>query len=147
MWEYENCTKFIKINLTTTIHIAMMALEQNGNGDTGEGCGVLITRETDVALRVLRALSEGEQLTAGDISEQQMVPKPFAYKIIKKLSKAGFVRITRGADGGCRLAVGLDKVTLYDHRLHGAGLFLPLAGSPRRLHGSLPAGACTAKAA
>ena len=43
-----------------------------------------------------------------------MVPKPFAYKIIKKLSKAGFVRITRGADGGCRLAVGLDKVTLYD---------------------------------
>ena len=68
----------------------MMALEQNGNGDTGEGCGVLITRETDYALRVLRALSEGEQLTAGDISEQQMVPKPFAYKIIKKLSKAGF---------------------------------------------------------
>lgn len=114
MWEYENCTKFIKINLTTTIHIAMMALEQNGNGDTEEGCGVLITRETDYALRVLRALSEGEQLTAGDISEQQMVPKPFAYKIIKKLSKAGFVRITRGADGGCRLAVGLDKVTLYD---------------------------------
>ena len=47
----------------------------------------------------------GEQLTAGDISEQQMVPKPFAYKIIKKLSKAGFVRINRGADGGCRLAV------------------------------------------
>lgn len=75
---------------------------------------MLITRETDYALRVLRALSEGEQLTAGDISEQQMVPKPFAYKIIKKLSKAGFVRITRGADGGCRLAVGLDKVTLYD---------------------------------
>lgn len=119
---------------------------------------MLITRETDYALRVLRALSEGEQLTAGDISEQQMVPKPFAYKIIKKLSKAGFVRITRGADGGCRLAVGLDKVTLYDLMAameedsaviawHGAGLFLPLAGSPRRLHGSLPAGACTAKAA
>lgn len=75
---------------------------------------MLITRETDYALRVLRALSEGEQLTAGDISASQQVPKQFAYKIIKKLGKAGLVSIARGADGGCRLAADLDKVTLYD---------------------------------
>ena len=63
---------------------------------------MLITRETDYALRVLRALSDGEQHTAGEISSTQLVPKQFAYKIIKKL------------DGGCRLAADLGKVTLYD---------------------------------
>ena len=133
MWEYENCTKFIKINLTTTIHIAMMALEQNGNGDTGEGCGVLITRETDYALRVLRALSEGEQLTAGDISEQQMVPKPCAYKIIKKVTlydlmvameedsaviacmEPGYSCPWREAHGGCMVHCRLG---LVQQRLH-----------------------------
>ena len=46
---------------------------------------MLITRETDYALRVLRALSDGEQHTAGEISSTQLVPKQFAYKIIKKL--------------------------------------------------------------
>ena len=75
---------------------------------------MLITRETDYALRVLRALVDGEQLTAGEISRNELVPKQFAYKIIKKLSKAGMVSISRGAGGGCRLAADLNKVTLYD---------------------------------
>lgn len=75
---------------------------------------MLITRETDYALRVLRALSDGEQRTAGDISAGQLVPKQFAYKIIKKLAKAGMVSIARGADGGCRLRADLRKTTLYD---------------------------------
>lgn len=75
---------------------------------------MLITRETDYALRVLRALAGGEQLTAGEIAESELVPKQFAYKIIKKLSKAGMVSITRGADGGCRLAADLSRVTLSD---------------------------------
>lgn len=75
---------------------------------------MLITRETDYALRVLRALSEGEQLTAGDIAVSQQVPKQFAYKIIKKLGKGGLVAIARGADGGCRLTADLEKVTLRD---------------------------------
>lgn len=75
---------------------------------------MLITRETDYALRVLRALSDGEQRTAGEIADSQLVPKQFAYKIIKKLGKGGLVSITRGVDGGCRLATDLRKVTLYD---------------------------------
>ena len=75
---------------------------------------MLITRETDYALRVLRALSDGEQHTAGEISSTQLVPKQFAYKIIKKLDKGGLVSIARGVDGGCRLAADLRKVTLYD---------------------------------
>lgn len=75
---------------------------------------MLITRETDYALRILRALAGGEQLTAGSIAESQMVPKQFSYKIIKKLSRAGMVSITRGVEGGCRLSADLEKTTLLD---------------------------------
>ncbi len=78
------------------------------------GAALLITRETDYALRILRALSEGELLTAGDISEKEGVPQQFAYKILKKLEKADLVQIVRGAGGGCRLAAKLEGVTLFD---------------------------------
>lgn len=43
-----------------------------------------------------------------------MVPQQFAYKIIKKLSRAGLVQITRGAEGGCQLSADLTKVSLHD---------------------------------
>lgn len=75
---------------------------------------MLITRETDYALRILQSLLNGEKKSVGEISEQELIPQQFAYKIIKKLSQAGFVQILRGADGGCRLACDLDKVSLFD---------------------------------
>ena len=75
---------------------------------------MLITRETDYALRILRALSGGAQLTAGEISEQELVPHHFAYKILKKMNRAHLVHVSRGADGGCRLEADLHTVTLYD---------------------------------
>ena len=61
---------------------------------------MLITRETDYALRILQSLLNGEKKSVGEISEQELIPQQFAYKIIKKLSQAGFVQILRGADGG-----------------------------------------------
>ncbi len=74
---------------------------------------MLITKETDYALRILRALANGEQLTATALAEGEQVPKQFAYKILKKLEKAGFVRILRGAEGGCFLTANLRQTTLY----------------------------------
>jgi len=79
-----------------------------------EGTNLLITRETDYALRILRALSEGEQVTTADICKRELLPQQFAYKILKKLERAGLVRIARGTDGGCRLIADLKKVSLYD---------------------------------
>lgn len=73
-----------------------------------------MTRESDYAVRILRALDCGKKMTVAQICEAENVPVPFAYKILKKLSKSGFVSIFRGADGGCRLAVDLDEVSLYD---------------------------------
>ena len=75
---------------------------------------LLLTRETDYALRVLRGLMDGEQRAVGELSQKQMIPQQFAYKIVKKLSRAGLVQVSRGADGGCRLRADLNKVSLYD---------------------------------
>ena len=75
---------------------------------------MIITRETDYALRILRALMDGQLHTVGELARGELLPQPFAYKIIKKLCKAGLVQITRGAAGGCRLSADLSQVTLYD---------------------------------
>lgn len=73
---------------------------------------MLITRETDYALRILRALAHGEQRTTAQLAQSEQIPHQFAYKILKKLQKGGIVRIQRGSDGGCILAVELDQLTL-----------------------------------
>ena len=49
---------------------------------------MLITRETDYALRILRALAPGSCLTVGEIAEKESLPHKFTYKIMKKLEKA-----------------------------------------------------------
>jgi len=75
---------------------------------------MLITRETDYALRILHSLLDGEKKSVGDISKAEFIPQQFAYKIMKKLSQAGLVEITRGVDGGCRLSSQLENTSLYD---------------------------------
>ncbi len=75
---------------------------------------MVITRETDYALRILRILLDDDLHTVGEIASAEMIPQPFAYKIIKKLSKAGIIQVVRGAAGGCRLAADLSQRSLYD---------------------------------
>ena len=75
---------------------------------------MIITRETDYALRILRALADEEQHTVGELARQELIPQQFAYKILKKLTKAGLVQTFRGVDGGCRLTADLAETTLYD---------------------------------
>ena len=75
---------------------------------------MLITRETDYALRILRTLTDGQRHTMKTLCEAEQVPQQFAYKIIKKLAQGGLVQNTRGVDGGCQLIADLRKVSLYD---------------------------------
>ena len=49
-----------------------------------------------------------------EAAERELVPQSFAHKILKKLARAGFVEVARGAEGGCRLSAELNRVTLYD---------------------------------
>lgn len=44
---------------------------------------------------------------------KELLPKQFAYKILKRLQKAGVVEILRGVEGGFRLVADLKKMTLY----------------------------------
>lgn len=74
---------------------------------------MLITKETDYALRILRALADEERVTAPQLSQAEQIPQQFAYKILKKLQKGGLIRILRGADGGCTLAGQLEQVSLF----------------------------------
>lgn len=75
---------------------------------------MIITRETDYALRILRALLDGDLHPLGQIAQDEGLPQSFAYKIIKKLDKAGLISIVRGTAGGCRLSADLSQTTLYD---------------------------------
>ncbi|MCI1951577.1 MAG: Rrf2 family transcriptional regulator [Clostridiales bacterium] len=74
---------------------------------------LLITKETDYALRILRALAKSNRLTTTELSTNEQIPQNFAYKILKKLQKAGFVEIARGTGGGCALTSDLNSITLY----------------------------------
>ena len=75
---------------------------------------MLVTRETDYAIRALRALAEGKKKTLAEICKEEAVPQQFGYKILKKLSKAGYVVIKRGKVGGYTIAKDFSDKTLFD---------------------------------
>ncbi len=56
---------------------------------------MLITKETDYALRILRALADGRRLTTAQLAQNEQIPQQFAYKILKKLQRGGLVRILK----------------------------------------------------
>lgn len=75
---------------------------------------MLITRECDYAVRAVRALADHEKKTVKQICEAEHIPLPYAYKILKKLEKAGIVQGTRGASGGYVLCKNLESFSLLD---------------------------------
>lgn len=75
---------------------------------------MLITKETDYALRMLRVLLDGNKHSAADISETELIPMHFAYQILRKLSAGRLVQVSRGASGGCELSCDIDETSLYD---------------------------------
>lgn len=75
---------------------------------------MLVTREMDYMLRILRALYQTEQMSAAAISAQEQVPKATALKLLKKLHAAGLVDSRRGVGGGYLLRVSCRQLTLYE---------------------------------
>ena len=75
---------------------------------------MIITKETDYALRILRVLLDGEKHSVAEMSETELIPNQFAYQILRKLSAGKLVRGRRGALGGCELSGDLDATSLYD---------------------------------
>ncbi|MCL2392422.1 MAG: Rrf2 family transcriptional regulator [Oscillospiraceae bacterium] len=75
---------------------------------------MFLTRECDYGLRIIRALAGGEKATAEEICKAETIPSQFAYKILKKLERAGWIMSSRGRDGGYWLVKPLDAITIYD---------------------------------
>jgi Rrf2 family protein len=74
---------------------------------------MLITREIDYALRILRRLKNGELIATPEICRNENLPIHFVYRILKKLDNAGIVDIARGKDGGAKLSCDLDSLSMY----------------------------------
>lgn len=109
--------KMIKtLNLNKGIAIIFIAVanEMRRIACGREGASMLITRECDYAVRVLRAMADERRVSVNEICERELLTAPFAYKILKKLQKAGLVRGYRGVNGGYSLNCNLDEITLYD---------------------------------
>ncbi len=75
---------------------------------------MLLTRDCDYAVRILRALSGGETTSVQDICRAEEISAPITYKLARKLEQSGYIKSYRGAGGGYALAVGLEELTLYD---------------------------------
>ena len=75
---------------------------------------MFITRESDYAMRVVRALMGKNRLSVGEICEKEGITAPFAYKILKKLQMADIVQGYRGVHGGYSLKRDPEELTLYD---------------------------------
>ena len=83
---------------------------------------MLITREMDYALRILRALHREKQLSAAAIAQRETMPKAVTLKLLKQLHVAGLVTSRRGASGGYLLN-SCKPLFLWD-------VFLALEGAP-----------------
>ena len=75
---------------------------------------MLLTRECEYALRILRELKDEEMKMIKSVSKSQHIPQKFVYKIVAKLQKAGILQTRRGSEGGCQLAKPLAEISLYD---------------------------------
>lgn len=75
---------------------------------------MVITRECDYAVRVIRALAGEERLSVSEICDREAITAPFAYKILKKLQKAEIVKGYRGVHGGYSMNRELEELTLFD---------------------------------
>ena len=75
---------------------------------------MIITRRSDYAIRILRALKDGKIHNVREICDEEEIPRAFAYKIIREMEQSELVKSERGNQGGYYLNKSLDDLTMYD---------------------------------
>ena len=75
---------------------------------------MFLTKECDYGIRIIRALADGDKKTAEEICAAENIPGQFAYKILKKMERGGFIQSCRGRDGGYWLVKSLNDITIHD---------------------------------
>ena len=75
---------------------------------------MLITREMDYAVRVVRALKDGTKVSASEVAKKEHLPQAITYKVLNSLLKSKLIGSMRGVNGGYYLKCDLSNTTLYD---------------------------------
>lgn len=75
---------------------------------------MLITRESEYAIRMVRALADNEIKPVRKICDDEPVPLKWAYKILKKMEHANIVKSFHGVKGGYRLDKEISEITMLD---------------------------------
>ena len=75
---------------------------------------MLVTREMDYALRILRALHRDGQLSAAAVARQENIQKAITLKLLNRLLSAGIVESRRGVSGGYFLKRPCEELSIYD---------------------------------
>lgn len=75
---------------------------------------MLVTREMDYALRILRALHQEGQLSAAAVARQEHMQKAITLKLLNRLLAAGIVESRRGVSGGYFLKRRCEDLSIYD---------------------------------
>ena len=75
---------------------------------------MLITREMDYAVRVVRALKDGTKVSASEVAKKEHLPQAITYKVLNSLLKSKLIGSMRGVNGGYYLKCDLTNTTLYD---------------------------------
>ena len=75
---------------------------------------MLMTRECDYAVRILRALADGEMKSVAQICRAEDLKTAIAYKLTRKLEQAGILTSCRGAGGGYAAAKDPGELNLYE---------------------------------
>lgn len=75
---------------------------------------MLITRECDYALRIIRNLSTEDVQSIKSIAEKEEITNAIAYKVAGKLDAGGLIKSARGNKGGYLLARGADEISILD---------------------------------
>ena len=104
---------------------------------------MLMTREMDYGLRILRALHREGQLSASAIAQQEHMPKAVTLKILKQLHTAGLVDSRRGPSGGYLLRQPCEQLYLWDlFQVLGEPLYLNRCQQPGYRCENHPEGGC-----
>lgn len=104
---------------------------------------MLMTREMDYALRILRALHQGGQLSAASIAQKEQIPKATTLKVLKELLAAGLVSGLRGVNGGYVLNCPCETLYLRDlFRALGEPVFVNRCQMPGYRCENNPGGHC-----
>ena len=75
---------------------------------------MLITREMDYEVRVVRALKDGTKVSASEVAKKEHLPQAITYKVLNSLLKSKLIGSMRGVNGGYYLKCDLSNTTLYD---------------------------------